>query len=206
MISAVLWRSSFSMIRARCVSTVLMLRERSLAISLLLFPSAINWKISRSRSGKQLEAVRHTMLFQVADVVIQHHLGHRRAEERLPFAHGADGLDEIVVHGIFQQVSASAGAEGLQDVTFVHVHAQNQNPHVGSLASNLAGRFSAVQVRHGNVHDDHIRLQLHGPEDGFPPVMGFRDHLPLCFFFKIRRKPCRTSVWSSANRIRSFFI
>lgn len=41
--SAVLCRSSFSMIRQRCVSTVCRLRLSRLAISLLLFPSARSW-------------------------------------------------------------------------------------------------------------------------------------------------------------------
>jgi hypothetical protein len=41
---------SFSMMRARCVSTVLGLMNSSAAISLLVLPSATSWKISRSRS------------------------------------------------------------------------------------------------------------------------------------------------------------
>ena len=49
-ISAALWTSSFSMMRARCVSTVLEPMNSSLAISLFVFPSATSWKISRSRS------------------------------------------------------------------------------------------------------------------------------------------------------------
>src|SRR5687768_2389171 len=49
-ISAALWRSSFSMMRARWVSTVLGLMNSIAAISLLVFPSATSWKISRSRS------------------------------------------------------------------------------------------------------------------------------------------------------------
>ena len=41
--SAVLCRSSFSMMRQRCVSTACKLRLKRLATSLLLLPSASSW-------------------------------------------------------------------------------------------------------------------------------------------------------------------
>src|SRR5207244_1398275 len=51
-ISAVLCRSSFSMVCLRCVSTVLTLTSSRVAISLFVLPSAMSCRTSRSRSVK----------------------------------------------------------------------------------------------------------------------------------------------------------
>ena len=54
--SATEWMLSFSMICRRCVSTVLMLTFRSIAISLVARPSAMSWRTSRSRGVRRAKA------------------------------------------------------------------------------------------------------------------------------------------------------
>ena len=49
-----------------------------------------------------------------------------------------------------------------------HARARRGNRHA-------AGSFHAVQFGHGNVHDDHVRLQFFGQIHGFPSVARLTD-------------------------------
>jgi len=52
---------------------------------------------------------------------------------------------------------------------------------VGTFGVDAAGRLDAVKDRHGNVHRDHVRLQLAGEVDGDLAVPRLPDDLDVGF-------------------------
>ncbi len=56
---------------------------------------------------------------------------------------------------------------------------QNHRFGIGQQLSYLSHRVQTIQVRHGDVHDDDVRLVLLGFGDGFPAGGGFRADFPF---------------------------
>ena len=50
---------------------------------------------------------------------------------------------------------------------------------MGAGAKDGAGRLDAVDLRHTEVHQDHIRLEGFGKRDGLPPVAGLAYNLEV---------------------------
>jgi hypothetical protein len=45
----------------------------------------------------------------------------------------------------------------------------------------LTGGFEAIQLGHGDVHQDHVRPKFFGQRDRFPAILGFADNLKVVF-------------------------
>ena len=44
---------------------------------------------------------------------------------------------------------------------------------------DLPGRLDSIQVRHADIHHDHVRFQLVGQGHGLPAIVGLSDHEEL---------------------------
>src|SRR5688572_13776605 len=58
----------------------------------------------------------------------------------------------------------------------VGVHRQPDHPAGWPLLHEQPGGVDAVQLGHGNVHDDHVRAQLERELDTLTTVLGLPDH------------------------------
>ncbi len=99
-----------------------------------------------------------------------------RAEEQLLAGHRADGLQQIGLRAIFEQISLGAGRQGADQEGLIAVHAQHNDADVGIALDDLGGGIDAVQLRHGNIHDDDVGRELLGEANGFAAVASFADH------------------------------
>jgi hypothetical protein len=54
-------------------------------------------------------------------------------------------------------------------------HADHQHPDLGVLGEDPAGGFDPVEVRHPDVHDDHLRTQGSGQRDHLGSVGRLTD-------------------------------
>src|ERR1017187_8605728 len=88
---------------------------------------------------------------------------------------GPDGGDQVGGAGILEEITAGPGPQDLADIDGILVHAEGKHPRMGIGGGKAAGGFDAVELRHGDIHDDHIRAQLGGQVDSFPAVTGFAD-------------------------------
>jgi hypothetical protein len=55
------------------------------------------------------------------------------------------------------------------------VHAQHNDADVGIALDDLGRSVDAVELGHGNVHDNHVGRELFGEADGFAAIGGFAD-------------------------------
>ena len=61
--------------------------------------------------GQQLVAILHLAVLHLAHVILDQHFADGGAEESLAFADRYDGVDQIVLGGVLEQVGAGAGLQ-----------------------------------------------------------------------------------------------
>ena len=118
----------------------------------------------------------------------------------------ADCLHQIVGRGLLDEIAGGAFLDELLDVFVVAIGGEDEHFGVWNLASDLTCRFEAVEQRHGDVDDGDVRLEFDGHLDGLPAILGLGDNLDVLGGFQSTRRPCRTTVWSSASNTSIFFI
>ncbi len=89
-----------------------------------------------------------------------------------------DRLDELLGRRVLQEEPARAGAERLVDVLVEVERREDENarPLVAAV-EQAARRLEAVHVRHADVHEDDVRVELARGLDGLGPVGGLTDDL-----------------------------
>src|SRR6185437_1125312 len=83
-----------------------------------------------------------------------------------------DGGADLLLVGALEQVTAGAGAQRGEDRVVVVEHGQHEHLDVRTVRHDATGGLDAVQPRHVQVHDDHVRLGLPGQLDGLGPAGG----------------------------------
>ena len=86
-----------------------------------------------------------------------------------------------MVDGVLEKVSLGAGAQRFAHVDRILVHAEDDDLRLGMIFDDAAGGFHAVDLRHGDIHDDHVGPQLLSEAHGFRAFAGFADHLHIGF-------------------------
>jgi hypothetical protein len=169
-----LWTFSFSMMRPRWASTVYTLRfkrDGDLFVRFALGEHLENFALA---AAEQVDGVG-----DVLAVIVEDGVRNGRTEVAFAAGHGAYRGHQIVGHGIFQQIAAGAGAQDLAHVDRVLVHAQGDHANVRIVGREAAGGFDAVELRHGDIHDDDIGPQAGGEFDGFAAVAGFAHNFEV---------------------------
>src|ERR1700749_3256846 len=90
-----------------------------------------------------------------------------------------EGAADLFGAGVFGQVAAGAGAEGVDDRAVVGVGDEDDDADVWAPLAELAGGGGAVQVGHAQVHQDHVGLGLLGHGQRFLAVGGGADHFDI---------------------------
>ena len=102
-------------------------------------------------------------------------------EDRLAPGDGAYGGQNGVRVGGLEQVTAGAGLDGLEHQGIVVVHGQDQHRGVRRGADDLPSGVDAVQLRHVQVENDHVRGRAtrpaRPPPVRWPPARPRRDPL-----------------------------
>src|SRR5215472_12273192 len=81
-------------------------------------------------------------------------------DEGAPLQGGAQREHELRRRGVLQHEAGRAGLERAPRVGRVAVHGQEHHAHLRVVALELRERLDAVQLRHGDVGDDHVGPEL----------------------------------------------
>ena len=134
--------------------------------------------------GQQLITVFYSQLLEPPHVVIHQHAADLRAEERFPGGDGANGVDDVRLRGILQQIAPRTGLQGLEHISFIGVHAQNDHLGLRQMRRDLTAGIDAVQLRHRNVQQHHVGPQFHGKIDRLASIRGLGHHLHIRLAFE----------------------
>ena len=114
------------------------------------------------------------------DELLDHAPGDRGREQRIAARDDHDRLDELLGRRVLEHEAARAGAQRLVDVLVEVERGQDQDPRpLVAAVEQPARRLEAVDVRHPDVHQDHVRLGLAGGEHGLEPVGSLADDLDV---------------------------
>ncbi len=166
---------------ATCDLTVWTATTSSSAISWFERPRATRRRISASRSVSEATSSARRSPGSSRDAVPLHERAReRREDERLARRDDADGLGELLRLDALEHESARAGAQRVEDVVVVlerrdHEHAR---PRRRAL-DDAARRLNAVEVRHADVHQDDVGVELGRPPDGLEAVRRLADHVDV---------------------------
>ncbi len=88
---------------------------------------------------------------------------------------GADGVRQFVGGDVLEQVADGAGFESpLHEIVFFEA-GKGDHLYVGMTLADGADGGGAVDVRHDQVHEDHVGLNAFAFDDGLVAVAGFTD-------------------------------
>ena len=74
----------------------------------------------------------------------------------LPSVNGADGVEKFAMQEAFQQVSASAGFEGANDLDVTGVGGEDDETSVGKFGADGAHGVDAVHAGHLQIHEHDV--------------------------------------------------
>ena len=81
--------------------------------------------------------------------------------------------------GLFDEVTRGTEGHGLLDVNRVSVRGKHQHLGVDGGLHDLPRGFHAIDLRHGDVHDDHIRTELASQRHSLTTVLGFSNDMEI---------------------------
>ena len=97
-----------------------------------------------------------------AEVAVQHDLRHLGGEEGPVTLQGFHGCDQIARSIGLEQEASGAGVENFAHHLLRLVDGENENRGSRFRAQDLAGSIETVQVRHADIQNHQIRLELCG--------------------------------------------
>ena len=87
--------------------------------------------------------------------------------------------EQFLCRRVLEQKAAGAGPKRLVDVIAKTEGREDEDAGRSLAVADPSRCFEAVDAGHADVHQHHIRLQLHRGLDRFEPVSGFRNDLDL---------------------------
>src|SRR5947209_2834577 len=72
---------------------------------------------------------------------------------------GLDRGHELAAHGSFEDAAGGTCLDDLVKVQLVLMHGENDDMYLREAPADLGSGFKAVEIGHGNVHDNHMRLE-----------------------------------------------
>jgi len=108
----------------------------------------------------------------------------RRAEALLARADEADPAANFLGGGLLEDIPRGPRRERFPDIGIVRVGGQDEDPGGREGGDDLSGGFQPIHQRHGNVHDDDVRLEFLGEGDGFASIERAADYLEIGLKFQ----------------------
>src|SRR5438445_6840864 len=127
----------------------------------------------------QGEAVERADVRAFAKVVVDHRLGDPVAQVALAGPQRADRFHHFLACGFLQDVALRARLQGAVDVLRAQIHGEDQHARLRTFLDDAPRRLHAVELRHGDVHDDDVRAQAQRLGDRFAAVARNRNHLQV---------------------------
>src|SRR5260221_14574945 len=81
-----------------------------------------------------------------------------------------------------QDVALRARLQRAVDVLGAQIHGEDQHARVRALLDDAPRRLDAVELRHGDIHDDDVRAQTLRLGDRLATVTRNRDHVYVAHF------------------------
>ena len=85
----------------------------------------------------------------------------------------ADGLNQLIRTGIFEQIAQRAGFERRENLVVGRETGQDQDADLGLAQGDFANSLNAVYLGHNQVHQNHVRMQPFGLSDRLAAIAGF---------------------------------
>ena len=111
------------------------------------------------------------------------------AEKHLPGMHPPHSARQFVERVLLQHEAARACIQSGLHPLRVRLHAQTQRPTSQWLVAQAANRFHAVHARHGQVHQEDVRLPVAREAHQFHAVARLGDHVDVALAFQQRNQP-----------------
>ena len=93
----------------------------------------------------------------------------------------ADRAQQLAGVRLAHDVGERAAAQRLRHVPLVEIARENDDGGARRQLAHSPRHFQPVQARHGDVGDEHVRLEAFGQRQDFEPVGGFADDFKICF-------------------------
>ena len=154
---------------------VFTLTLRMAAISFVLLPSAMSWRISRWRGVKY--AGGFGFVAGTGEEVVDDALADDGTEVGVPLGHGLERQAKFLGGGVLDQVTGSAALEGLDDIFLIGVHGKDQDLHVREIARDAGRDVQSIEAFHGHVDNGDVRIVFLDEVEGFAAIAGFGDDL-----------------------------
>src|SRR6266849_7547455 len=110
--------------------------------------------------------------------VVEQHRGSAGGEKSSVTGDGFDCGDQITVSVGLENVAARAGLDDVANKLIGEVHREDEDAGLGKGFVDAARGFEAVEVRHADVHDDDVRLELLDEGDRLAAGFGFGADFP----------------------------
>src|SRR6202000_2619146 len=107
--------------------------------------------------------------------------GDCRGEQRVPGGDHPHGRDELRGGGVLEEEAAGAGAQRVEDVLVEIERCEHEDLGGVATAGDPSGRFNPVELRHADVHQDDVRVEITRQCDGLQPIGGFADDVDVRF-------------------------
>ena len=121
--------------------------------------------------------------------LVQDHIGNLRSEVRLVAPQGIHRGDQVAAGVRFQHIPSGSRVQDLSSQLFGFMHRENQDFHRREFLQDLAGGLEAVQVGHGDIHDDQIRLVAPRPFHRLPSGERLAHNFPIGLSVEDRPQP-----------------
>src|SRR5207237_3838255 len=103
-----------------------------------------------------------TALLQLTHVILQQRICDCGTKEWFPTSNSVNRLVEVSIRAFFEQVAFGSGSKRSGQVGFVRVHTQDDDSDLRILLDKLRRGLNAVEIRHGDIHDDDVGYEFFG--------------------------------------------
>jgi hypothetical protein len=110
-------------------------------------------------------------------------------EQGFSLVDGADARDELFGWDVFEQESARAGAQRVEDVLVEVEGGQHEHAWRVRALHDPPGCLEPVDGRHADVHEDDVGPGATRRVDGLGAVLGLGDHVQVVFGLEDHPKP-----------------
>jgi hypothetical protein len=98
--------------------------------------------------------------------------------------HPANGLRKDLAGNLFDQIAGRPEPHDGLDIGVIMVGRKDEDPSVGAIPQDLTRGLDAVELRHGDVHEDNIGLELRCEGHGISAVFSLGDDPDVCLPLK----------------------
>ena len=163
------------------------------AIWRLVRPRAICSSTSRSRSVSACSAAGRATGFSGLAAALRDRrhqpAGNIRVQLGLALGGFPQRLHKLARLDIFEQIPVRPGADGREDFVIFAEAGQDQHLHLGVLRQDLLRGFHPIHVRHAQIQQDHVRVELRRQLHRLQAAAALPNHLHVLLHLDEQAQP-----------------